>query len=52
MSKRKEHKDTQDEAISKEDFLDMFNRLTKIETDMKKWVKDAERRKSEERRER
>ena len=37
MSKRtKEHKDIQDEAISKDDFLDMFNRLTKIEMDMKK----------------
>ena len=47
-SKRtKEHKDIQDEAISKEDFLDMFNRLTKLE----KWVKDAETHKKKDREE-
>ena len=52
MSKRtKEHKDVQDEAISKEDFLDMFNRLTKIEMDMKKWVKNAETHKKKDREE-
>ena len=51
-SKRtKEHKDIQDEAISKEDFLDMFNRLTKIEMDMKKWVKDTETHKKKDREE-
>ena len=42
-SKRtKEHKGIQDEAsLSKEDFLDMFNRLAKIENDMRKWAKEA-----------
>ena len=48
-SKRKEHKETQDEAISKEDFLDMFNRLAKIENDMRKWAKEAETQKKKDR---
>ena len=38
----KEHKDIQGEAISKEDLLDLFNHLTKMENDMRKWAKDAE----------
>ena len=51
-SKRtKEHKDIHDEAISKEEFLDMFNRVTKMEMDMKKWVKDAETHKKKDREE-
>ena len=37
MSKQtKERKEIQDEAISKEDFLDMFNSLVKIQNDMRK----------------
>ena len=47
----KEHKDIQEEAISKEDFLDRFNHLTKIEMDMKKWVEDAETYKKKDREE-
>ena len=31
----KEHKDTQNEAMSKEDFFDLFNRLKKMESDMR-----------------
>ena len=43
-SKRlKEHKEIHDEVISKEDFLDVFNRLLKIENDMKKLMEEYRR---------
>ena len=42
-SKRiKEHKGIHDEVISKEYFVDVFNRLVKKNNDMKKWAKEAE----------
>ena len=41
-SKRlKEIKEIHDEVISKNDFLDIFNGLVKIENDIKKWAKEA-----------
>ena len=40
--KKKKHKEIHDEVVCKEVFLDAFNRLVKIENDMKKWVKEAE----------
>ena len=51
-SKRiKEHTKINDEVISNEDFLDVFNHLVKIENDMKKWVKETKSNKKKDREE-
>ena len=47
----KECKEINEETISKEEFLDVFNLLVKIESDIKTWAKQTESQKKKDREE-